>query len=197
MSEKTPTPNALPSILNITPFVREQPMEKLDLRFSNGAEREFYRAVSQSNPAVIVVAMPDADTVLLTREYACGLHRYELGLVRGRIDEGESVLAAANRELQEEAGFAARRLNLVRNLSLAPSFMTHEIHLVLARDLHPSRLEGDEPEAIEVIPWPLADIEALALRDDFSEGRALGALLAVRGFLQAEQRTAAATGGKP
>lgn len=187
MSEKA-IPHALPSILQITPFVREQPMEKLDLRFSNGAEREFFRAISQSNPAVIVVAMPDPQTVLLTREYACGLHRYELGLVRGRIDEGESVLAAANRELQEEAGFAARQLHLVRNLSLAPSFMTHEIHLVLARDLHPSRLEGDEPEPIEVIAWPLADIEALALREDFSEGRALGALLAVRGFLQAEQR---------
>ena len=40
--------------------------------------------------AVAVVPMLDAETVLLVREYAAGMHRYELGLVKGRIDAGES-----------------------------------------------------------------------------------------------------------
>ena len=44
------------------------------------------------------VPLLDADTVLLVREYAAGLHRYELGLVKGRIDAGETALQAANRD---------------------------------------------------------------------------------------------------
>ncbi len=167
-------------------FVRESPMEKLSLKFSNGAERQFYRVIPNSNHAVMVIAMPDAETVLITREYGCGFHRYELGLPRGRIDEGEDILVAANRELQEEAGFAAGRLDYLRTLSLAPTYMAHEIHVVLARDLIASQLEGDEPEPIDVIPWKLAEIESLALHPEFTEGRALGALLLARAWLAAE-----------
>lgn len=168
-------------------FVRESPMEKLSLRFSNGAQRQFYRVIPNSNHAVMVIAMPDAETVLITREYGCGFHRYELGLPRGRIDEGEDILVAANRELQEEAGFAANRLDYLRTLSLAPTYMAHEIHVVLARDLSASQLEGDEPEPIDVIPWKLAEIETLALHPEFTEGRALGALLLARAWLAAER----------
>ena len=107
----------------------------------------------------------DAATVLLVREYAAGLHRYELGLVKGRIDAGETPLQAADRELKEEAGYGARRLEVVRTLSLAPVYMSHETTVVLARELYPERLPGDEPEELEVVPWPLASIGELALRE--------------------------------
>jgi ADP-ribose diphosphatase len=183
---RTLAPKTLPTIEARECFVRESPMEKLSLTFSNGAARQFYRVIPNSNHAVIIIAMPDADSVLITREYGCGFHRYELGLPRGRIDAGEDVLAAANRELQEEAGFGAKRLDYLRTLSLAPTYMAHEIHVVLARDLYPSQLDGDEPEAIDVITWKLADIETLALHPEFTEGRALGALLLARAWLLAE-----------
>ena len=178
-------------------FVRESPMEKLSLKFSNGAERQFYRVIPNSNHAVMVIAMPDSETVLITREYGCGFHRYELGLPRGRIDAGEDILVAANRELQEEAGFAAGRLDYLRTLSLAPTYMAHEIHVVLARDLSASQLEGDEPEPIDVIPWKLAEIESLALHPEFSEGRALGALLLARAWLIAEAEAINARAANP
>lgn len=180
----------LPEVRSREQFRRDSAMEKVSLRFSNGAEREFYRVLPNPHSAVLVVAMPDANTVVITREYACGLHRYELGLPRGRIDEGEDVLLAANRELQEEAGFAAKRMDYLRTLALAPTYMAHEIHVVLARDLYPSRLPGDEPEEIETLLWPLADIETLALSPEFSEGRALGALLLARAWLAREKEYA-------
>jgi histidinol-phosphatase len=175
---------AVPTIEARENFTRESSMERVHLRFSNGAKREFYRVLPNAHQAVMVIAMLDAHTVLITREYACGFHRYELGLPRGRVDEGEEILAAAQRELQEEAGYGARKLDYLRTLALAPTYFAQEIHLVLARDLYPSRLEGDEPEAIDVLSWPLAEIEQLALRGDFSEGRALGALLVARAWLQ-------------
>lgn len=174
--------NTLPKILSTRWTTKTQATEALQLEFSNGAQREFFRVHPAGGGSVLVVAVQN-DQVLLTREYACGLHRYELGLPRGHIDAGESALEAANRELQEEAGFAARKLTLLRTLALVPSYMSHHIHVVLAEDLYASPLPGDEPEPIEVLHYPMAALEALAMHEEFSDGRALGALLVARAYL--------------
>ena len=158
--------------------------ETLDLEFSNGERRRYERLKSGGHGSVIIAALPDPDTVLLIREYAAGTHRYELGLPKGRMDAGEDVLDAANRELKEEVGFGARKLTRLRSITLAPTYMNHEIHLVLAEDLYPERLPGDEPEELEVVPWRLDALHELMLLDDCSEGRSLAALFIVREILR-------------
>jgi len=178
----------LPTIHGITEHdVGPYRMERLDLEFSNGERRRYERLHGRGHGAVVVVPMLDDDTVLLVREYAAGVHRYELGLVKGRIDAGETPLQAADRELKEEAGYGARSLQVLRSLSLAPSYMSQQTHMVLARDLYPERLPGDEPEELEVVPWKLARLHELILRDDFSEGRSIAALFIAREWLQHAQ----------
>lgn len=160
-------------------------MERLDLEFSNGERRQFERLHGRGHGAVVVVPMLDAETVLLVREYAAGFHRYELGLVKGRIDAGESPEHAADRELKEEAGYGARSLLRLRELTLAPTYMSHSAHLVIARDLYPERLPGDEPEPLDLVPWPIDALDQLILREDFSEGRSIAALFIAREWLKA------------
>ncbi|MBW3551251.1 MAG: ADP compounds hydrolase NudE, partial [Proteobacteria bacterium] len=60
--------------------------EQIDLEFANGERRQYQRMHGRGHGAVVVVPMLDAETVLLVREYAAGVHRYELGLVKGRVD---------------------------------------------------------------------------------------------------------------
>lgn len=163
-------------------------IEELDLEFSNGERRHYTRVKSRGPGAVIIAAMADADTVLLIREYACGVHRYELGLPKGRIDRGETPLQAANRELKEEVGFGARTLTMIRALTLAPTYMAHQTYLVLAEDLYPERLPGDEPEQLDVLPWKLDALHEMMLREDASEGRSLAALFIVREYLARRTR---------
>ncbi|WP_045767733.1 ADP compounds hydrolase NudE [Xanthomonas albilineans] len=161
----------------------ERRVEELDLEFSNGERRVFHRLQAPGHGAVVVVPMLDPQTVLLVREYAAGVHRYELGLVKGRIDAGETPLQAADRELKEEAGYGARQLRVLRAMTLAPTYMTHQSWLVLAQELYPEKLAGDEPEELEVVPWKLAELDRLMLREDFSEGRSLAALFIAREWL--------------
>ncbi|WP_370565890.1 ADP compounds hydrolase NudE [Luteimonas salinilitoris] len=158
-------------------------LEEVHLEFSNGERRLYERLHSRSPGAVIIAAMHDPDTVLLIREYAVGTHRYELGLPKGRMDAGESILEAANRELKEEVGMGARTLTYLRPLTLAPTYMSNAIHLVLAEHLYPERLPGDEPEELEVLPWKLDRLHELVLREDCSEARSLAALFIVREIL--------------
>lgn len=163
-----------------TPFLR---VEKVDLEFSNGERRTFERLLPSGPGAVMIVPMLDADTVLLVREYAVGVERYELGLPKGRIEAGESVEQGAERELREEVGYGARRLRRLAALTLSPAYMTHCTHVMLAEDLYPARLPGDEPEPLQVVPWRLADLHTLLGREDVSEGRSIAALFMAREVL--------------
>jgi len=159
-------------------------IEQLDLEFSNGERRIYYRMKTRGLGSVIIVPMLDDETVLLAREYAAGLHHYEIGLPKGRLEEGENIIEAADREMKEEIGYGANSLLELTQLSLAPGYMTHVTHVVLARDLYPEKLEGDEPEEIEVVPWPIANLRELTARDDCTEGRTIAALYIARDFIQ-------------
>ncbi|MGH8111222.1 MAG: ADP compounds hydrolase NudE [Rhodanobacteraceae bacterium] len=165
-------------------------VEEVDLAFSNGAHRTFERLTASGTGAVFIVPMRDADTVLLVREYGAGLDRYELGLPKGRIDPGETALQAANRELQEEAGFGARRLTPLATLSLLPAYMSHKARVILAEDLYAQRRPGDEPEPLDVVPWKMSELHTLLARDDVSEGRSIAALFIAREYLAGRYRPA-------
>lgn len=175
-----------PTILKLAPVTESRlfQVEAMDLRFSNGAERRFERLVSRGQGAVMVVALDADANVQLIREYAAGLDDYVLTLPKGLIDAGETPLQAANRELQEEIGFAAHRLEPLRQLCSMPNYMGYRIDVILAQGLYPSRLEGDEPEPLERVSWPLARIDELAMTEEFSEGRAIAALYLARHWLE-------------
>jgi ADP-ribose diphosphatase len=159
-------------------------VEQLDLEFSNGERRTYERLKGSGLGAVIIVPMLDDDTVLLVREYGVGLDRYELGLPKGRLDRDETVEQGANRELKEEVGFGARHLKILTTLSLSPAYMTHMAHVVLAQELYPERLAGDEPEPLDVVPWKLSELHTLIAGENVTEGRSIAALFIAREFLQ-------------
>ncbi|MCC6302303.1 MAG: ADP compounds hydrolase NudE [Gammaproteobacteria bacterium] len=163
-------------------------IEQLDLRFSNGVCVSYERLQSGPDGAVLVIPMVDDDTVLLIREYAAGMHRYELALPKGRIEAGEDLLAAANRELMEEVGHGARRLRHLSSMTIAPGYIGHVTHLVLAQDLYEQRVEGDEPEEIEVVPWRLSRLGELLEREDCTEARSIAALFMARELLIEEAK---------
>ncbi|MCB1759047.1 MAG: ADP compounds hydrolase NudE [Gammaproteobacteria bacterium] len=161
-------------------------IEEMELEFSNGARRNYQRLRGSAQGAVMIVPLLDADTLLLVREYAAGMDRYELAFPKGRVEADEEILIAANRELQEEVGYAAERMQLIAAMTVAPGYLFHETHLVLARSLHPSKLPGDEPEEIEVVPWGLDRLAELLQQPDFTEARSIAAAYMTRDLLQRE-----------
>jgi ADP-ribose diphosphatase len=155
-------------------------IEQLDLQFSNGTQVQYERLKGSGGGAVLVVPMLDRRIMLLIREYAAGVHRYELAFPKGRIEAGEDMLEAANRELMEEIGYGARQLEHLTSMTLAPGYFSHTTHVILAGDLYEQRIPGDEPETIEVVPWNIDDVERLMVWDDFTEARSIAALYMTR-----------------
>ena len=73
--------------------------------------------------------------------------------------------------------------SIQRRLSLGLISVMVIVGVVLARDLYPSRLDGDEPEPLELVPWQLNNLPELFAREDFNEGRALAALTLATEYL--------------
>jgi ADP-ribose diphosphatase len=158
-------------------------VEAVDFKFSNGVERTYERLVPGGSGAVMMVAMLDDEHVAIIREFGGGVEEYTLTLPKGAVDLGETLVDAANRELQEEIGFAAKEITFLKHMSLSPSYMKSGIDIFLAENLYPSVLEGDEPEPLELIKWPLANLHELVMRDDCTEGRSIAALYLAREYL--------------
>ena len=159
-------------------------VDRVELEFSNGVQRTYQCLRSGATAAVIIVPMLDDHTVLLVEEYAMGVERYELGLPKGRVDPGETHIEAADRELKEEAGYGARKLDLLKCMTQSPNYMQHKTQIVLAQDLYPEKLEGDEPEPLTVHPFPIDDIAAITEIEHMTEARTIAALYLARDWLR-------------
>lgn len=158
-------------------------IEEMHLEFSNGTKRIFERIKGHGHGAVLIVALAPDESLLLVREYAAGTDRYELAFPKGIIDQGETAEEAANRELREETGYAAKKLHWLRSLTLAPGYFGASLELVVAQDLYLSPLPGDEPEPPEVVAWPLSASMELLEKPDFTEARSIAALFLVNEWL--------------
>jgi len=160
-------------------------VEQLHLRFSNGNERIYERlATSHDRNPVMMVPVTSNREVVLVREYNAGTEQYQLSLPKGARDAGETAEMAVKRELQEEVGFDAMQIRPLKTMSLAPGYMQYKIESFLCEALVPSWLEGDEPEPLDVVFWPLAKLDELIQRPDFDEGRAIAALYLAKELLE-------------
>ena len=167
-----------PTLTNITDIAKTRffNIQSMDVEFSNGEKRQYERLKPPGNGAVLVIPMLDDETVLMIYEYSGGTDRYELALTKGKIDDGETPLEAANRELIEEIGYGAKRLTYIKSLSIAPGYQSSETHIVLAQDLYAASAQGDEPEPLEVVKHKLSNLESLVYDDNLTEARSIAAL---------------------
>ena len=152
-------------------------IEQLDLTFSKGEKRHYERMLGSGSGAVMIVPMLDDDTLLLVREYCAGTHSYELGFPKGLIDPGENPEQAANRELKEEISYGSEQLIPLSQMMMAPAFFNARMDVFIARDLYAAKLEGDEPEPLDVVPWAIKDYKHLLQQHDFKEARSIAALM--------------------
>ena len=152
-------------------------IEQVHLRFSNGEERIYERFLSRNRGAVMILPFLNDNTILMIREYAVGMEDYELTLPKGLIDPGETFEEAANRELKEEVGYGAKRIAPLRSFSMSPGHGRASMHCFVAEDLYPERLEGDEPESLEVIEVSFDDLSEIIQREDVNDARTIATLL--------------------
>jgi 8-oxo-dGTP pyrophosphatase MutT (NUDIX family) len=126
-------------------------------RYPDGdvVEREIVRRVD----AAAIVAYDDAH-VWLVRQPREAILQYTLEVPAGKVDEGESPLQAARRELAEEIGCESEHWTEIETYHPSSGYSDEAVHLFAATGLRESDTEPIPGERIEIVRWPLADIDA-------------------------------------
>ncbi|NKY60984.1 NUDIX domain-containing protein [Nocardia flavorosea] len=140
------------------------------------------REVVEHHGAVAVVAVDDDEQVVLIRQYRHPLGERLLELPAGLIDiAGEDPLAAAQRELAEETGLAAREWSVLVDVALSPGFTDEALRVYLARGLSETDRPAPEHEEadLELVRMPLDAAVRAALAGEIVNATAVAGLLAL------------------
>jgi len=152
------------------------------LRLPDGRETRF--DIVEHIGSVVIVPLDAAGQLLFVRQYRHAAGQDMLELPAGTLDEGESPDDCARREVREETGMAAGKLERVGGFYLAPGYSTEYMHVYLATDLVDDPLEADADEFLSVERVPVSVAMEMCARGDFPDAKTLAALLLVRSRLE-------------
>jgi ADP-ribose pyrophosphatase len=127
--------------------------------------------------AAAVVPFASADEVLLIRQYRHAAGGFIFEVPAGKLDAGEPPEVCAARELEEEAGQRAGRLEALGWIWTTPGFTDERIFLFAAFDLTPVAAQLDADEVIEVVRVPLSEALERVWRGELNDGKSALALL--------------------
>ncbi|MBN2470831.1 MAG: NUDIX domain-containing protein [Anaerolineae bacterium] len=141
--------------------------------------------VKAKDESLIVPLTPDNE-VIFTVEPSPAQGGSVLILPGGEVEDDELTLDTANRELQEEIGFRAKRLDFLAALHPWAKYLTVTSHVYLARDLVPGALKGDEDYEITTRRVPLASFERLISTGELTDAHVIAALYIAARYIQWE-----------
>lgn len=142
-------------------------------------------AVEHPGSVVLIPLLPsDSEPkVIMLRQYRHVLDQTILELPAGTRSWEEDWLACAQRELREETGYRAETFTRLGEVWPAPGISDEMMHLYLAEELTPASLPGDEDEAIELIPMPLAELITMAQDGRLQDAKSIVGILRVAHLL--------------
>lgn len=155
------------------------------LRLPDG--RETRLDIVEHTGSVLILALDANGHLLFVRQYRHSAGLDLLELPAGTLEEGESPEACARREVREETGMAAGRLEPLGGFFLAPGYSTEYMNVYLATELRFDPLEADPDEFLSVERIPLTEALAMCERGEIPDAKSLAALLLAREHLEKQK----------
>ena len=150
------------------------------VRFPDGSEGEL-ELIRHRGASAVVPFLDDPDsqdpTVVLIHQYRYAAGGFVFEIPAGIPMDGESWEECARRELEEETGYLAGRLEPLTRLLTTPGFTNEEIHVFRAASLQPGDVRPDTDEFIEVVELPFSRVLEMASQGLIRDGKSLVGLL--------------------
>ncbi len=140
-------------------------------------ELTYRRDVVTHGGGAAIVAYYEDGTVALVRQYRHPARAYVLELPAGKIEDGERPEVCAARELEEELGVTARRLELLSGFYTTPGFCSEKLWVFLATDLTETAQHTEEDEVIEIVRLSLESALASVASNEIEDAKTIIGLL--------------------
>lgn len=129
--------------------------------------------------AAAVVAVNEDGRLLMVRQYRNALDRFTLELPAGKLDDPqEPTRICAARELEEETGYKAGKLEYLMTLNTTVAFCDEKIDMYLATELTRTKQHLDEDEEINVEAWELEDLQKLIFEGKMTDAKTVAGIMA-------------------
>jgi ADP-ribose pyrophosphatase len=138
---------------------------------------EIKRAIVRHMGSAVMLAVDADGRVLLVRQFRLPAGKSLWELPAGRLDEGETPLAAAKRELQEETGYRARKWKKLFSYYPSPGYVSERMTVFLATNLKEGESKPMEDERIEIKWFAPAELEDLIRRNRILDGKTIAGFL--------------------
>jgi ADP-ribose pyrophosphatase len=138
--------------------------------------------------AVVILPFLDKDTILLIRNRRYTIGQILIELPAGGLEKGEDPINAAGRELVEETGYLAGRLQRLVDFYSSPGILTEKMYTFAAYDLEKTGQDLEDDEEIEVVPTAFADAVQMIRDGQIFDAKTIATLLAYERFYRAGAR---------
>lgn len=157
--------------------VFEGPMFKVSrVTLQNADGHQMTRDVIEHPGAACVIPMTGKDEVLLVEQWRIGAKRPLLEIPAGTLDPGEDPIACAERELEEETGFKAGRLEHLFTMFPSPGILDEKMHIFVAMDLTKGEQKLDDDEDITLKRLNFKDVRMQLKANNIKDGKTIAAL---------------------
>src|SRR5687768_6270097 len=138
---------------------------------------EYKREIVVHKGSAVIVPVFDDGTVALVRQYRHAAGKYLLEICAGTLNAGEDPEVGAIRELEEEIGVKAAKLEKITEFYVSPGFLTEKMFVFLATDLSEvgQKLEDDELLTIERHTFP--DLFSMIRRGEIEDAKSIAGLI--------------------
>lgn len=156
------------------------------VRLPNG--REASREVVMHPGGVAIVPLDGEGNVYVVRQYRRPLDDVIMEIPAGKLNWGEEHCSCGVRELAEETGMTAGRLDYLGKYYPTPGFCQEIIHIYLARDLKKGEMHPDEDEFLEVERLPLDTLLDMVMNNEILDAKTAIGILKTAELLRREEK---------
>lgn len=155
-----------------------------EVRFPDGSTGTLEMIRHPGASAVVpVLGQPGDDPeVLLIRQYRYAAEQFLYEIPAGRLDPGETPADCARRELREETGYTAERVEQLFTMYTTPGFTDEKIHLFVATGLVAGEAHREADEFMELVPTRLSRALSMVEQGEIQDAKTALALLYAAGF---------------
>ncbi len=137
------------------------------------------------NPnAAAIVPVDKENNIIMVKQYRTSAEKIMLEIPAGKLDEGETTLECAKRELKEETGYSAEKIDFLFAPMVSPGFSSERIHIFMATGLTPGNTAPDEDEFVETVKVNISEVINMIMSGEIEDGKTVSGVLAAARILK-------------
>ncbi|HWQ79921.1 MAG TPA: NUDIX hydrolase [Anaerovoracaceae bacterium] len=146
-----------------------------------------FREIVEHNGGVALAAVTPEGKMVMVLQYRKAAEKAILEVPAGKIEKDEDHRLTAERELKEETGYTAGKIEYITSFYSSIGYSTEVIYLYLATDLTPGETDFDENESIEVLEYGLPELKRMVLGGEIEDAKTIAAILLTESIMEKEK----------